>query len=434
MDFCNFFRELIFIFERKQISDGVFFNRITDRRFKTNRISVSLFTDFDSLPRADCALAAYALSECCALYPDYSKLSAALLDLYDAAISTSTTSRWGMRCTEIVGSALDDRYALSGEKLERELAQLMCECLFRPKAENGAFDEKVTEMMRAELIDAIDSVINDKSRYASSQAAKTAFVGEADELSPSGTHEEAEKVTAKSAFSAYREILETARVEIFAAGCSDFSETEEIFAREFSAINRRCAITELGCKPSALKKEPAYVEEEFDMKQAILRMYFKAPELSDYEANYIFARILGGMTTSRFFTNIREKQSLCYYCSSLIDRSKRTLICYAGIEPKNKKRAEEAVLKELRDICESGVTEEEILQAKLDLKNQYKTIYDSAAALSLWYSMQLPTNEFLSPEEFFGKLEPVTAERIQKIAREYTLDTVYTLSGKNSEE
>lgn len=434
MDFCNFFRELIFIFERKQISDGVFFNRITDRRFKTNRISVSLFTDFDSLPRADCALAAYALSECCALYPDYSKLSAALLDLYDAAISTSTTSRWGMRCTEIVGSALDDRYALSGEKLERELAQLMCECLFRPKAENGAFDEKVTEMMRAELIDAIDSVINDKSRYASSQAAKTAFVGEADELSPSGTHEEAEKVTAKSAFSAYREILETARVEIFAAGCSDFSETEEIFAREFSAINRRCAITELGCKPSALKKEPAYVEEEFDMKQAILRMYFKAPELSDYEANYIFARILGGMTTSRFFTNIREKQSLCYYCSSLIDRSKRTLICYAGIEPKNKKRAEEAVLKELRDICESGVTEEEILQAKLDLKNQYKTIYDSAAALSLWYSMQLPTNEFLSPEEFFGKLEPVTAERIQKIAREYKLDTVYTLSGKNSEE
>ena len=270
---------MIVIFERKQISDGVFFSRITDRRFKTNRISVSLFTDFGALPRADCALAAYALSECCALY---SKLSAALLDLYDASISTATTSRWGMRCTEIIGSALDDRYALSGEKLERELAQLMCECLFRPKAENGAFDEKVTELMRAELIDAIDSVINDKSRYAAFRAAKTAYVGEADGLAPSGTHEEAEKVSSQSAFAAYREILETARVEIFAAGCSDFAETSEIFAREFSAINRRCAVTELGCKPSALKKEPACVEDEFDMKQAILRMYFKAPELADF--------------------------------------------------------------------------------------------------------------------------------------------------------
>ncbi|MGN0669559.1 MAG: M16 family metallopeptidase [Oscillospiraceae bacterium] len=412
----------------------MFFSRITDRRFKTNRISVSLFTDFEALPRADCALAAYALSECCALYPDYSKLSAALLDLYDASISTATTSRWGMRCTEIIGSALDDRYALSGEKLERELAQLMCECLFRPKAENGAFDEKVTEIMRAELIDAIDSVINDKSRYAAFRAAKTAFVGEPDELAPSGTHEEAEKVTAQSAFAAYREILETARVEIFAAGCSDFAETEEIFAREFSAINRRCAITELGCQPSVLKKEPAYVEDEFDMQQAILRMYFKAPELADFEANFLLARILGGMTTSRFFTNIREKQSLCYYCSSFIDRSKRTLTCYAGIEPKNKKRTEGAILKELRDICENGVTEEEILQAKLELKNQYRTIYDSASALALWYLTQLPYEKFLTPEEFSESLELVTAERIRDAARMYSLDTVYTLSGKDDEE
>lgn len=431
---CIFIWELIVIFERKQISDGVFFSRITDRRFKTNRISVSLFTDFDGLPRADCALAAYALSECCARYPDYSKLSAALLDLYDASISTSTYSRWDKRCTEIVGSALDDRYALSGEKLERELAQLMCECLFRPKAENGAFDEKVTEMMRAELIDSIDSVINDKSRYAAFRAAKTAFVGEADELAPSGTHEEAEKVTAQSAFAAYREILETARVEIFAAGCSDFAETEEIFAREFSAIKRRCAVTELCCKPSALKKEPAYVEDEFDMKQAILRMYFKAPELADHEANFLLARILGGMTTSRFFTNIREKQSLCYYCSSSIDRSKRTLTCYAGIEPKNKKRAEEAILKELRDICENGVSEEEIFRAKQELNNQYKAIYDSASALAVWYFVQLPYGKFLTPEEFSQTLESVTSERIQNAARMFTLDTVYTLSGKNSEE
>ena len=425
---------MIFIFERKQIADGVFFNRITDRRFKANRISVSLFTEFDALPRADCALAAYALSECCALYPDYSKLSAALLDLYDASVSTSTTSRWDKRCTEIVGSALDDRYALSGEKLEHELAKLMCECLFRPKAENGAFDEKVTEMMRAELIDAIDSVINDKSRFAAFRAAKTAFAGEPDELPPTGTREEAEKVTAKSAYAAYREILETARVEIFAAGCSDFAETVEIFAREFSAINRRSSVAELGCRPSALKKEPAYVEDCFDMQQAILRMYFKAPELCDRPANFILARILGGMTTSRFFTNIREKQSLCYYCSAYTDRSKRTLTCYAGIEPKNKKRVEEAISKELREICENGVTDDELFRAKLELRNQLKTVYDSASALMNWFSGQLCDDVILSPEEFGELCEAVSKERVRNAAREYSLDTVYTLSGKDDEE
>ncbi len=425
---------MIVIFERKQIADGVFFSRITDRRFKENRISVLLFTEFDALPRADCALAAYALSECCALYPDYSKLSAALLDLYDASISTSTTMRWDKRCTEIVGSALDDRYALSGEKLERELAQLMCECLFRPKAENGAFDEKVTEMMRAELIDAIDSVINDKSRFAAYQAAKTAYVGEAAALPPSGTHEDAEKVTARSAYAAYREILETARVEIFAAGCSEFTETEEIFAREFSAINRRCAVAELGCKPSVLKEKTAYAEDEFDMQQAILRMYFKAPDLADFEANFLLTRILGGMTTSRFFTNIREKQSLCYYCSAYSTKAMRALICYAGIEPKNKKRVEEAISKELRDISENGVTDEELFRAKLELRNQLKAVYDSAGALINWFSGQLADEKILPPEEFGELCEAVSAQRVQNAAREYSLDTVYALSGKEDEE
>lgn len=435
--FCEeaeFYGELIDIFERKQIADGIYFSRITDRRFKANIISVLLITDFDSLTRADCALAAYALAECCEKYPDYSKLSAALLDMYDASVSTSTSSRWGKRITEIVGRALDDRYALDGEKLERELALMICKCLFRPKAQNGAFDGKVTEMMRTELIDSIDSAINDKARLAAQNAAKIAFAGEPDELPPTGTHEDAEKVTAKSAFDAYKEILETARVEIFASGCSDFRETEEIFTKEFSAVNRRCTVNELEAEPSALKEKPVFAEDEFDMKQAILRMYFKAPDLDDYEAAFIFSRILGGMTTSRFFSNIREKQSLCYYCSCYTDRAARSLTCYAGIEPKNRKLAEEAMLAELRDICENGITEDELFRAKQELRDRLKAVYDSAAALVHWYSGRLPFDDFSTPEEYSEKLEAVTAERVKEAARKFTLDTVYTLCGKNSEE
>ncbi len=425
---------MIKIFERKQIADGVFFNKITDRRFKLNRISIDLFTEFDDLPRAECALAAYALSECCELYPDYSRLSAALLDLYDASISTSTVSYCGKRCTEIVGGALDDRYALSGEKLENGLASLMCECLFRPKAKNGAFDEKVTAMMKTELIDSIDSIINDKSQLAARNAAKIAYIGEPDEIPPSGSREEAEKVTAKSAYEAYLKILEASRVEIFASGCSDFHETEEIFTREFSRIKRRCTVEKLCCKPSALKEKAAYAEDLFDMKQAILRMYFKAPEMTDRAANLIFSKIIGGMTTSRFFMNIREKQSLCYYCSAYSDRAKRALVCYAGIEPKNKNRTEEAILAELHDICENGITDEELFRAKLELKNQLKAVYDSAGSLANWFMNQLQDEEILAPEEYSELIDGVTKERVRDAARLYKLDTVYTLSGNNSED
>ena len=72
-------------------------------------------------------------------------------------------------------------------------------------------------------------------------------------------------------------------------------------------------------------------------------------------------------------------------------------------------------------------------RAKLELRNQLKAVYDSAGALMNWFSGQLADKEILSPEDFGELAEAVTAERIRDAARMYTLATVYTLSGQNSE-
>ncbi|MCH5206095.1 MAG: insulinase family protein [Oscillospiraceae bacterium] len=309
------------------------------------------------------------------------------------------------------------------------MCELLSECLLNPNAENGAFDENTTDLMRAELIDTIDSVINEKSSYAIQNANKTAFVGEPMEFPANGTHEQAEKVTAKSAYTAYRRILESARVEIFAVGCSDFSDAERILSETFKKIERK-NICELTVTPSKLKPEPAFASDRLPMQQAILRMYFKAPELTDRFAGTMFTMILGGMTTSRFFENIREKQSLCYYCSCVAGRNKRYLAVYAGVEPKNIERTREAVLEEIRDICENGVSDEEIKTAMLEINNEISSIYDSGASMTGWYLNQLTDGKTLSPEEFCEEIRAVTAERIQAAARLYSLDTVYTLSGE----
>lgn len=420
---------LIKIFKRRQIADGVYFSKITDPRYKQNRFFISLFTDISDIPREDAAVTAYEFTECCERYPDYKQLSSALLDLYDASISASTSIFSGARRTDIWAAALDDRYALDGEKLERETAKLMCDCIFRPFAKNGAFDEKTIEMLRAQLIDNIDSVINDKAVYASERAAKTAFKGEALELPPSGVHENAEKVTARSAYEAYRKMLSTAHVEICAVGCSEFSESEQIFTDEFSKLERG-NIYRLKTSPSTLKDKPAYVEDNLEMQQVILRMYFKAPEMDDRPANALFASILGGMTTSRFFMNIREKQSLCYYCGCHADRFSKTIACSAGIEPDNVEKTRDAMLCEFNDIRENGVSEDELNRAKLEILNALSSTYDSAHGIAGWYLSQIIDGEFISPEEYAGRIRAVTPGRVRAAAEKYSLDTVYTLKNK----
>lgn len=47
--------------------------------------------------------------------------------------------------------------------------------------------------------------------------------------------------------------------------------------------------------------------------------------------------------TSKLFMNVREKMSLCYYCSSSPDSYKGLLFVQSGIEVENRKVAETAI-------------------------------------------------------------------------------------------
>lgn len=414
--------------------EGVYFSRITDKRFKTNQITVNFYNDFGDEPRADYSVASYVLSDSCKKYPQYKAFSRRLLELYNATLTSTTQfSPWDQRCISFNASILDNSYALDGENLEAEMCSIIRECLIFPNAENGAFNEAVVSLMKSEVIDTIDSAVNDKSSYAAQNANKTAFRGEPMEQSPLGLRSEVENVTAQSAYNAYKKLLETSRIEIFASGCSDFKESKALFSDMFSGIARH-DICRLTTTPSPLKPEPEYAADTLPMQQAILRMYFKAPECDDREARALLAMILGGMSTSRFFDNIREKQSLCYYCSCFSNKFKKTLTAYAGVEPQNVEQCKNAILSEIADISENGVSEEELRTAKLEYFNRISAIYDSQFAMISWYLSQLNDGEIFTPEEYYTRIETVTSDRIKAAAAMFSLDTVYTLSGEEATE
>lgn len=424
---------MIKIFERKQIGDGIWFSRIVDKRFKTNYINVAFITDFDELSRADYAIVPYLLTDCCEKYPSRQSLYAYCMELYGAWLENKIDLNGRRRVSSVSLWIPDDRFALEGEKLEREGCRLLTECILRPNAKNGAFDAELTRLMRAELIDSIDSVMNDKRSLAGYRGAKIAYEGEPAGELIQGTHEQAEQVTPESAYKAYRRMLEHGRIEIYAAGRSNFTESERVLREAFSEIDRRDICT-LCTKPSALKPEPRRVTEKFPMQQAITRMYFKAPETDDRFANVLLGMILGGMTTSRFFTNIREKQSLCYYCSSVTYRLSKELIAYAGVEPHNAERTQAAILAEIEDIRKNGVTAEELERAKLEVADEIPAVYDTVGGIAKWYMNQLHDEEYITPEEYVEKIRAVTAERVQAVCKMYSLDTVFTLSGEEAGE
>lgn len=420
------------ILDRKQISDGIFFSRITDGRFKTNRISITFYNEFIEGRRSDYAILPYILTDSCRNYPNLTRLTERYSDLYGASVSDNLGCSWDRRSMTFTISSIDDRYTLNGEKLEEQCCNLLLDCLLDPVTDNGAFPADSVEIMKQELIDAIESVKGDPRSYAAQQGAIAAFEGEPCGLPVNGTAEQARAITPQSAYSAYRDMLEHSRIEIFCSGCSDFSVSERIFAQRLETV-QRSGICELSPTPSPLKDVICRKSEKFGTQQAILRMYFKAPQLTDRYAGAILSMILGGMTTSRFFTNIREKQSLCYYCSCFSNRFKKTITVYSGVDPANVAKTEHAVMSEFMNVCMRGITEEELEHAKLELAESARAVYDSPSALSSWYSSQVTDPEILTPEQFAEGARKVTARQVMEAARIYALDTVFTLSPEEVE-
>ena len=133
--------------------------------------------------------------------------------------------------------------------------------------------------------------------------------------------------------------------------------------------------------------------------------------------------------SSKLFLNVREKMSLCYYCSSAFSWASGALFIDSGVEPDNMDRAEEAIQAQLDAICQGDVTEEELSHAKLAMRNSLRSVADSLPRVENWYlsrAFDLPTQ---SPEDAAELLTNYTADDVVQAARRLKHAVSYRLKG-----
>ena len=87
------------------------------------------------------------------------------------------------------------------------------------------------------------------------------------------------------------------------------------------------------------------------------------------------------MPTSRLFRNVREKQSLCYYCGSAAQRATGVMMIDSGVEPGKEQQAEAAIIAELEGLKNGPITQEEVDDCRRGLLSSMDALGDSLAAL-----------------------------------------------------
>ncbi|MBQ8400276.1 MAG: insulinase family protein [Clostridia bacterium] len=413
------------------LSPGVRLHAFLEDRFK----SEYLCANFLSPPPADSPANGILLSSMLACgsarYPSSTLLNRALEEAYDTAFSCRSFRIGETRVQPFAVSWLSGRFIPDGFDTEKEALSFLTDGIFHPNVQNGAFDKEELQKQIFNRIDDLHAEKNNKQRYAIKQCLRLMCKDEPFARGGTCTEQEFKSVSAEGLYTYYQQLLQNAPIELYYFGKKDAEalagELDPLFAPLYTEKRalRRDTVSPL--KPQVLRRV-----EESTAFQSTLCLGFKTPIVLDdplYPALTVMKEMLSDSPVSLLFTNVREKESLCYYCSASGEPGKGLLLISAGIDRKNAAYAEELILAQLEKMKKGDFEEELFLLAKQALIQSYKELSDSPAYIEGWYLRRSLMGLRDSPEQTAQRIKTVTKEQVILAANSLSLDTVYLLQG-----
>ena len=417
---------------RTEIAPGVHLSWDPAQKFNRCRISIHFAFPARRETATAHALLPLLMERGYADCPDMTQMTKKLARLYGADLTVDARPLGANHnlCVSVTG--IKDLFALEGEALTREYAALALGTAFHPYFVGGVFDPEAVTIEKQMLKKALEDEINEKRIYCQRQANREFFGASLAGIRQEGYLEEVDGLTPETLTAAYREMLETAQIELLILGCGE-AETQAVtqaLLGELAAVARRPVPL---CENLAMPRQEAVRKTEcFDTVQAKLCMLFTLgePMQPDQMAAVRLAMALyGGSVTSRLFLNVRERDHLCYYCSSSFQSFTGSMAVNSGVEHADAARAEQAILKELDDLRTGPITEEELEDCRLSLLSGMAGIEDSLGGIETWYYMEvLRGGTVQTPDEARAALRVVTREDVRTILRQLTLSVSYLLT------
>ncbi len=417
--------------DNRLVGAGVHSLLIPDTRFKTSQLSIALLMPLAKETVEEYALLPRLLIRGCAAYPDFTALNRRLNRLYGAAVTGDVARVGETQALILTVECTADKYAIGGEQVTAECAELLCEMLFRPALKNGEFRAEDVETERRCLAEEVRAEINEKRWYARRQAERLLCPHEAYGIGRYGSAQRIESLTPKAVTAAWRRVLQNACVQLILQSDRALPMVEEAFCREFAAVSGRAAVA---CHTDTTVSLPFRRQvERMEVGQSKLVLGFRAGCAEPDEgvhAMRLMNALLGGTATSLLFKNVREKLSLCYYCSSIYDRIKGVLFVQSGVDEKNAERAETEILAQLEAVRRGEFADDELEAARRSVVQSFEAVNDSQSARAAWYVSQAALENPVAPEETRQAIEAVTRDDVIAAARLVQYECAYLLAQK----
>ena len=414
-----------------QIFPGVTLRCCRDDRFKQGCLSLQFLRPMCREEASLNALLPAVLLRGTKSAPDMRAITLRLDDLYGASVGALVRRIGDIQCTGLSCGFIDDRFTLEGDAIFAPMMAFLEEILLDPVTEDDSFFEPYVQTEKQNLIWAIEAQRNDKRSYATNQMLKEMCKDDSYGIPRLGEIADVEAITAKGLYDHYRKILTTSPVHVFYVGSAD----PETVANTLKPMLSKLAKNPIELPAQAGFTPGVYSEKEeiLEVAQGKLCMGYATPinlRHPGYAAIQVCNTILGAGMTSKLFMQVREKMSLCYDIGSGFHGSKGILLVAAGIEFEKKEIVQQEITRQLQEICDGNVTEEEMTAAKEALLSNLRATHDSPGAIEGYYASAAVSGIGMTPAVFMEKIEAVSLADVQEAAKTLELCTVYFLRGE----
>lgn len=425
--------------KREEVINGVELLMCKTDKFTTAHASINIAMPLDDGNAAARALMIYLISKSNRQYPTIRDMNLKLGMLYGTAIGATVTKSGESQVLTLRLSCIDDKFAFEKESIITQTMQVMLDMLFCPNTENGRFKDEDIEREKKQMLARIKRLDDDKISYAANRLVEEMCRDEIYSLKKYGTPEEINALTSEDISKALVDVLLRAPIQINAVGGFDENELRSLVFRRFKSVERGNV-----AKLRTQFLSEAYDEREIrefqdNINQCKLVIGMRAGMTYDrdnYAAIKVMTDIFGAGTYSKLFRNVREKESLCYYCSAKLDSYKGIILIQCGVEKENVEKAVSAIKREFRAMVDGDFDEETVNASKMSICDSLASSFDTPADIDIWYSSQFTASCVLTPGELSKQIKQVTKEEIMTAAAFASFDTVYILEnrGGNTDE
>lgn len=422
-----------------QTSDGCYpgLHIISTPKFKTVSIVLVMHSDLSPDRATKNALIPLVLRRGTRTYPDTINLMRRLDSLYGAVLGADVAKRGERHLLVFSIEFADSAFLPSGQDLLSSTTDLLKEVVLSPaQSEAGYLRDDHVHQEKANLRLQLESIVNDKQRYAVKRCIEEMCRDEDFRVSKYGSVEDLDAIGPESLTSWYRHAVSAYPLDVFIVGNVDQAKARSV--RDALCLDRPAP--QKVRSQSATEKwpsEPRFVEESMDVSQGKLVLGYRTNigyKDPDYPALLFLNGVFGGYPHSKLFQNVREKASLAYYVFSQIEETKGIMLASAGIDPAKQDKTVEIIGSQMQDIACGRISQDEMEATRKAIMSYLSTVPDSAGAHVDFVLTGVVNARDRSWQSLREDISKVSRDDVVQAAAKVCLDTVYFLKGRGGEQ